>query len=913
MSTVRLAVRALSSAQIRAVGLLSTAALMSLSICATSALAVAAPSVNAVFTAALTAESVELHAELNPNGLDTTYRFEYGSTAAYSASVPIPDADIGEGEGAVSVTQHVGGLEAGTTYHYRVVAHNTSGTTAATDHTFVYDTSKPSNQGCANASLRTGYSEYLSDCRAYEAVTGTGVEPFFNTSGRTGNVLPGGPVMGEAFGVQAASTGGRLGFFSVFTPPANSLSDGPYFMATRGNSGWTAETVVPPQSTTNTGRTCFNAFVAKYSPDLSVAVFADGWGQEGHPFGETENNCGTDEPALVPGEPSGFQNLFVRDTATASYKLLNATPAGVTPNHAFYQAASENLSHVVFDEEAQLTPEAPVGDNLYVSVGGAVRLVTFLPNGTPAQGALANANQPDFHTSPGPGAEQFTHAVSADGSRVFFTSGGNLYVRERADREQSPIDGLGRCLDQTMACTVQLDASQTGGASGGGAFMWASTDGSRVYFTDTADLTGNANAEAGEPDLYEYDSEAPEGERLTDLTASNGPERADVLGVAGLNETGADGDYVYFVATGVLDSAANSTGDAAAPGQPNLYVRHAGATKFIATLDAGGDLLDWKQTELTTRTSPNGAFVAFNSVRSLTGYDNLDVGTGEGDQEIFLYDAASERLSCASCNPSGSRPIAPARIHPPVTQDLFYFTPGNLQRFVSEDGRVFFDTRDPLLPSATNGLANVYQYRAGQLSLISSGSLAAPSYFYEASVTGDDVFFITSEPLLSSITDGGIHVYDARVGGGFSPPPSTGPTCEGEACKGTPGLLPAPLTPGSATLFGPGNSSSAGSAMALKATVAIKKIVVKGSTFTISVGTSSGGRITLSGAGVKSVKRTATKAQTLQISAKLTNAAARRLRSKKKLKLRVRVTFAPMSGQSVTTTHAVTLKLRKAK
>jgi hypothetical protein len=888
-----------------------SAALLVAAISAAPSLAAAAPSVGPVFTSGLNASSVELHASVNPNGLDTTYRFEYGATVAYDASVPVPDADIGEGEEPVAVTQSVEGLVAGTAYHFRIVAHNTSGTMESTDHTFVYDTSKPSSDGCANAALRTGFSEYLADCRAYELVSGPGIEPYFNTTGRTGNVGPGGPVIGEGFGVEGSSDGDRLGYFSLFSPPADSVSDGPYFLATRGEGGWTSENVVPPQSTTNSGRTCFNAFVEKYSPDFSSSVFADGWGQEGHPFGTTENNCGTDEPALVAGEPIGFQNLFLRDTATAGYALLNTTPPGVTPDHAFYQAASEDLSHVVFDEEAQLTPEAPAGDDLYVSLGGAVRLVTFLPDGTPVQGALANGDIADLHVSPGPGAEQFTHAVSADGSRIFFTSGGNLYVRERADRQQSALES-GHCIDQAAACTLQIDASQTGGPGGGGTFSWASTDGSRVFFTDTADLTGDATAEAGEPDLYEYDFEAPEGARLTDLTVTSGPEHANVQSVVGLNETGPAGGYVYFVANGVLTTTPNSNGDAATPGQPNLYLRHARATKFIATLDAGGDVLDWKQTELTTRTSPSGVFAAFNSVRSLTGYDNTDASTAEPDQEIFLYDAAAERLSCASCNPSGALPRAPARIHPPVTAEVFYSTPGNMQRFVAEDGRVFFDTRDPLLPSATNGLSNVYQYQAGQLSLISSGSLGAPSYFYEASVSGDDVFFFTSEPLLSAASSGGIHVYDARVGGGFSSPGSS-PSCEGEACKGAPGVIPATLTPGSSTLFGSGNPSGGGGATVAKASVAIKKIVAKGSALTISISASGRGSITVSGANVQTAKRTATKAQTFQIAMKLTKQAVRRLRSKHKLKLSVRVTFVPSGGKSVTVTRSVTLKLRKAK
>ena len=49
------------------------------------------------------------------------------------------------------------------------------------------------------------------------------------------------------------------------------------------------------------------------------------------------------------------------------------------------------------------------------------------------------------------------------------------------------------------------------------------------------------------------------------------------------------------------------------------------------------------------------------SDRSLTGYDNVDVNEEGGqhlDEEVYLYDAVTPRLVCASCNPSGARPAA---------------------------------------------------------------------------------------------------------------------------------------------------------------------------------------------------------------------------------------------------------------
>jgi hypothetical protein len=78
--------------------------------------------------------------------------------------------------------------------------------------------------------------------------------------------------------------------------------------------------------------------------------------------------------------------------------------------------------------------------------------------------------------------------------------------------------------------------------------------------------------------------------------------------------------------------------------------------------------------------------------------------------------------------------------------------------------------------------------------------------FFDASETGDDVFFLTSDRLVPLDTDTGLDVYDARVGGGFPAEPLSGPpVCEGDACQGAPPAPPVFGTPGSATFEGPGN------------------------------------------------------------------------------------------------------------
>lgn len=681
-------------------------------------------------------------------------------------------------------------------------------------------------ESCPNAALRVGFAAGLPDCRGYERVSPPGTHPNFEEiQGGARNVTRGAEMPGEALGGIASVSGDRLVFTST-EPPAGSPSDGPFFLATRSTDGWSIEDLIPPQST-NFGLLCKNAYTVALSPELSSAVLADGYGQRGG----TGVPCGTDDPQLVPGEPGGYQNLFLR-SESGSYRLVNITPAGASYSDAWFQAASEDLSHVVFSESAQLTPEAPGGEDLYEWSDGVVRLVTFLPDGTPVEGSLANAYTPKIIFS-ADGPETYTHAVSADGSRVFFYTEGNLYVRENAYEEQSAVDAGGQCTEPAKACTVQLDASQAGGPGGGGKFMWASTSGSKVFFTDepSADLTANTVPGSGE-NLYEYDLETG---KLSDLTPA---AQAEVKGLSGTSE---DGSYVYFVAAGALTGQEeNSDGAKAESGEPNLYLIHDSATKFIATLASingacptgegfqgeeepcGADSMDWDPRRLTARVSPNGEYIGFNSVKELTGYDNAPAKPGdcpgaEGKaeeaehacQEIFLYEAVQNKLSCVSCATSGARPTAPAGIYEPNHIPFGGPEPpndiGSLQRNVLDDGRIFFNTAEPLVPPATNGEYDVYEYEDGQVHLLSSATSEVGSYFYEASPSGNDVFFNTSVQLPAGNPEAVYTLYDARVDGGF-PEPANLTECSEEDCKGAFSAPPAFSAPTSATFVGAGNS-----------------------------------------------------------------------------------------------------------
>jgi hypothetical protein len=268
------------------------------------------------------------------------------------------------------------------------------------------------------------------------------------------------------------------------------------------------------------------------------------------------------------------------------------------------------------------------------------------------------------------------------------------------------------------------------------------------------------------------------------------------------------------------------------------------------TTQFGGSPL---QENIGSRVSPGGRYLAFMSERPLTGYDNTDAVSGQPDEEVYLYDAVTDRLVCASCNPTGARPVGVLDNDKLLADEWglwgenrgsgspAHWLAGNIpgwttwqhqSRYLSDSGRLFFTSPDALVPGDTNGLEDVYEYEpagvggcsagsatfgqrsGGCVGLISSGTSSAESAFMDASETGNDVFFVTTSRLVGEDYDTTYDVYDAHVcsaslpcmSGPVSPPPCT----SGDACKAAPSPQPEIFGPApSATFSGTGNVAEA--------------------------------------------------------------------------------------------------------
>jgi hypothetical protein len=850
---------------------------------------------------AVTADSATLEAEINPLGDATTYHFEYLTQADYEAnlaegidgfsgahgatSVPLPAASIGAGESPVLVSQHLQGLSVSTVYRYRVVVSNA--VSEANGGPFA----GPTHALTTQAFLAVG----LPDGRVWEQVS---------PPDKRGGALVG---ISEKNLIQASATGDAITYLSSApTQPSPEGNSGiTQILSARGAGGWSSVDLNPPHEEPS-GAAAPHDY-SFFSTDLSHALLEpvgpfltqlSPAASEETPylrddFAAAGGFCttGCDRPIFTGcpavGEPCAPAIAAAADVppGTIFARQGHCPPNEVcsplfVPEEKGYRGATPDLTHLFYDSRVALTstPLPLESFGMYewspaASPAEQIRLVSALPggeaasNGAPILGGAARG-QIDSNTR---------NAASADGNRVIWsTEGGehHLYLRYNALAAPSGVVGTavdgGQCSEPAGACSVQIDEVQpgSGGASEapGAEFQTASVDGTRVFFTDSQQLTPGSSS--GE-DLYEYDLDKPLGERLTDITPEAFGEPAAIQGyVPGASE---DGSWIYFVANGRLTGAGNSRGENPVSGnceeptvgEPgtglcNLYVYHEGETRFLAVL-SGADAPDWANgrqelNQLTARVSPSGRWLAFMSQRSLTGYDNRDASSGRPDEEVYLFHAVpggEGTLVCASCNPTGARPhgieyetgnsgsnlvlAGGDRVwgHVWLAANIPGWTPYQTSqasyqsRYLSNSGRLFFNSSDALSPTDSNGAEDIYEYEppqgpegpdhdsctsgagtyvagaGGCISLISSGTSGEESAFLDASESGDDVFFLTSARLAKTDTDTSLDVYDARVDGGF--PESAAPVeCSGDACQ-QPATPPNDATPGSLTFGGAGN------------------------------------------------------------------------------------------------------------
>lgn len=827
------------------------------------------PTVESLSASNVSGDSATLEAGLNARGAEASYSFQYGRCASLAACSGAGYEPAGVGTLPADfkvrgVSVHLQGLVSSSAYHFRVLVSNALGSAPVQESTFT-------TQGLGSSGLLDG--------RRWEMVS---------PLEKHGALI-------ESIGEQQvtqASVDGRAFTFLADAPtemePAGS-ADLIQVLAGRGAGGWSTSDLAGPHATP-TGVAGAGQEFRWFSEDLGAAVV--------QPFGgftPSLSPAASEQTAYLRSDYLGGDPTkpCVQGGASVCYTPLVAgcppsgaacappvaehanVPAGTVfgeeskcPPQGELQVcgpqfvgASPDGSHVVLHSQPPLS-EGALLDSLYEWSGGQLALASVLPSGEPSGlepvlGLLGRSAR---------------GAVSRDGSRIVWSqkaSGGHLFLRDMVRGE-----------------TVQLDAIQGGSEVGSPEpqFQFASSDGSRVYFTDSQPLTANSGAGVGGgalvSDLFECEMvfrQVAGKDRLAcalrDLTPLLGETAAEVRGeVLGASD---DGSTVYFVANGVLAAGAEP-GNCSGAGSPagagcSLYVWHDGVTSFVARLSAE-DYPDWNDRsspvplrKMVSRVSGDGRWLVFMSDRGLSGFDTRDAVSGKPVEEVYLFDrlrgvsvggvGVAANPVCVSCDPGGGRPVGAVEYRFLETEG----TDGTAQlweaarliggsvpgwtsyslaslyqpRFLSDSGRVFFNSPESLVAGDVNGAGDVYEFEpvgvpvgehacsegssgfsvrlGGCLALVSSGQATGESGFLDASTSGSDVFFFTDAKLSRADFDRSRDVYDAHecsTAVPCLPEEATQPgACDSEeSCKGSPPVQPEGFgMPASGTFTGSGN------------------------------------------------------------------------------------------------------------
>jgi hypothetical protein len=628
---------------------------------------------------------------------------------------------------------------------------------------------------CPNAALRTGPSESLPDCRAYELVN------------------PGTREIGPIGGTDYAFPDGQHVLSNSFLPLAgsrNGTQEGEQYLSTRGPNGWSMASLSTPQGPSGPAALTFegglSTAIVSFTSDFSAA-FVDS------PFDSDplDQDRAMDVYRVEPS--SGSSALAsLPDTGPMVQSFAGGAIGGLLPG-AYLAGSSADGSHVVFETNGQL-PVAPgttvdthtSEEEVYDRTGGHTYLVGVLPDGSvPACGAEVGQGP---HASDNAGSEINAHlsygAVSPDGSNIVFQSYGNGNQSGCIGPYDEPNTAT-LYLREDNAKTVQLP---------GDFFAGRTADGSKIF------TLGEAPNDVEGP-IYEYDIATGQTTRFGDEAELAGYP-SDKIGVELLGYS-ADGSHVYFQRAGNIFLWDNGTtihipgtgvrygegvpgdGPGGYPASGAIHSSESTATSVINDMPA---------------VTPDGSKMVFVDFANITGYNS------NRHSEVYLYDADTNSVTCVSCNPSvpagqSEADIQLAWLHP---EDPL--APPSVP-VVSDDGsRVFFETGEALVPQDTNGLEDVYEWDDGRVSLLSSGQGSLDSFLVGVGDDGDDVFIRTGDRLLPQVEDGVEHVYDARVDGGFPYTPSVY-GCESGQCQGQPGAPPAFAAPGSSVFSGAGNAA----------------------------------------------------------------------------------------------------------
>lgn len=431
------------------------------------------PVVERESTRSIGVDQATIEAVVVPEGLPTSFWVEYGTTEAYGESTA-PE-EIGSDFAAHTGVAPITGLQANTTYHWRLIAENELGRVEGPDRTLTTFTPSSEPGSCSNEAIREAqHSTYLPECRAYELVS------------------PAEKGGARAAGIETVSSDGEAASLYSNPPFPGSVSGFGGYKVSRGASGWAhTASIVPsplvPVSSLTALSTSTNAQLTAATIEANSAA----------PL--TSDAPVPDSTVFPPGEFGDIyiwhegEPLEVIQAMPPTSQLEEIRNSG-NPNYFPKVAgASSSLDQVYFNAKGTLAPGAPgpaVADhNAYVWHDGSIELVGVMPNGEPASGSGIGGTYRGVGLSVGEPFGGVMNAVSAGGSRVYFGA---------------PVEGPGGEPTEELFLrtngeeTVEVSASQAGqpdphGGPFPSTFQFASPGGGTAYFLSAGALTNDAN------------------------------------------------------------------------------------------------------------------------------------------------------------------------------------------------------------------------------------------------------------------------------------------------------------------------------------------------------------------------------------------------------------------------------------
>lgn len=699
-----------------------------------------APEVTAVSAGNIGETEAELRATVRPNGSTTEYVIELVSQESFEAGGYAGAQIAGKGTVVSSAEEEDLAVAvnglAPGTTYHFRIVTKNAAGEWAGEASFTTYEDASASQECPNQALRTGYSSILPDCRAYELVTPA------DPNGRT--VAPN-ALNGDVFKTLTVSPlGTALSYFTgggaLPGTEGSGAFSGTQYRANRGPAGWATTSTGP------SGAVSTLSVVGSTAPSQDYTF----WAASG------------EGSAVVEGQ----ETRYIRYPNGVS-ELIGRGSLGTDPT-AKGKRITEGGEHVLFQtvglSAVQLEPQAPPTGTQAVydrTADGATHVVSLLP----------------ADETPLAGEDAVYINSSDDGSAVAFEIGSRLYLR----------------VDNETTYEIGEDI----------VFEGMSATGRRLFYLK-------------EGKIFAFDV----SQQDTITFASGGQPR--VVNVA------PDGSRVYLVSSSVLTGTeANPNGAVAKKGKQNLYLSEEGQIKFVAIVtdrdvegettpagqigglglwaEAVGAIPSGSEAKDPSRLSADGTVLLFESRANITGYSS------GGFPEIYRYDSDADRLHCISCMPTGETASGGASLESLKPEGLTYLSSYLYVQNLRSDGhRAFFQSTEALVKADTDSVQDVYEWEeegvgscakaGGCVYLISSGQSAGNNYLYGVSSSGDDVFFITGDTLVTG-DDGTPSIYDARVNGGFTS--SATAACMGEGCRPTLGSPPFLTEPAKATRHKP--------------------------------------------------------------------------------------------------------------